>query len=332
MNESEVGYLEEYLNTIAHQHVLIIGDSMLDRYLQGSVTRISPEAPVPIVKMNSIEMKLGGAANVAQNIQTMGARASLISLVGNDLAGKHFRSSMVQAGLNTNHLIETDAITTVKTRIMSGSQHILRVDEEETMTISDQISEKIFSRTLLVIENDPPDVIVLQDYNKGLFSENLIKSILEAGLQKNIPICVDPKFDHFLSFKGVHIFKPNLVEVQKALPIEVGTDISSLDNADRYLRDNLNHEVTIITLGKHGVYLNNGSHSCIIKTAPRAIIDVCGAGDAVIGSVALTSGSDLPIELVGRIANTAGGLVCEQVGVASVPKGLFIRELLNNVK
>jgi rfaE bifunctional protein kinase chain/domain len=324
--------LEEYLEKIVDMHVLIIGDSMLDRYVQGSVTRISPEAPVPVLKMNSIEMKLGGAANVAQNIQSIGARASLISVIGDDQAGQHFRASMEQAGLNTDYLIETETGTTVKTRIMSGSQHILRVDEEEVTTIANHKQEQITRFMQQLVENDRPDVIILQDYNKGLFSEKLITKILETGHQNRIPVCVDPKFDHFLAFKRVHIFKPNLVEVQRALPMTIGSDLPSLDNADRYLREKLNHEITIITLGKHGVYLNDGTHSCIVKTEPRAIVDVCGAGDAVIGSVALTSGSTLPLKFIGRIANTAGGLVCEQVGVASIPKGLFIRELLKNVK
>lgn len=325
-------HVEEYLEKIVDMHVLIIGDSMLDRYVQGSVTRISPEAPVPILKMNSIEMKLGGAANVAQNIQSIGARASLISLIGDDQAGQHFRNSMVQAGLNTDYLVETKTCTTVKTRIMSGSQHILRVDEEEVATIANHHQEQITRFMQQLVENDRPDVLILQDYNKGLFSEQLITKILETGHQHKIPVCVDPKFDHFLAFKGVYIFKPNLVEVQRALPMPIGTDLPSLDKADRYLRKKLNHEITVITLGKHGVYLNDGTYSCIVKTEARAIVDVCGAGDAVIGSVALTSGSSLPLSFIGRIANTAGGLVCEQVGVASIPKEHFIRELLKNVK
>ncbi len=322
--------IQAYLKSLEKKHALVIGDSMLDRYIHGHVSRISPEAPVPVLLFEDSEMKIGGAANVALNVQSLGGRATLLSAIGNDNSGDAFLAAMKEANLDTGNIIRMVRPTTVKTRIMSASQHLLRVDEEDSSQIHSEEEQAIISHFLQLLASDKPDVIIIQDYNKGLLTERLIMEILREAGSMDIPVCVDPKALHFFAYTGVHIFKPNLAEVRGVCPFEVRVDLASLDQTDRYLRKQLAHEITIITLGKDGIYLNDGTESVIIGTESREIVDVCGAGDAVIAAISLTSGADLPLADIGKVGNVAGGLVCAFVGVAPIPRLRFLHEFEQN--
>lgn len=321
-------HLQSYLESLSRQHVLVIGDSMLDRYITGHVSRISPEAPVPVLLMEDTIRKIGGAANVALNVKALGARATLLSTIGKDVAGETFLESMLEARMKTSHILQTDRKSTVKTRIMSDSQHLLRVDEEDSSPVPEQIQSRLIEQYLEIIREDTPTVIILQDYNKGLLTPAFIDAILSAAKTSGIPVCVDPKLKNFFAYKGVRIFKPNLAEVRAVVPFEVSVDLFSLDQSDAYLRKELQHTLTIITLGKDGIYLNDGSYSEIIPTESRDIVDVCGAGDAVIASVSLSAAGKYSLPEIGRIGNLAGGLVCEYVGVTPIPYQRFVDEFM----
>ena len=191
--------INTYLNTLKQKHALIIGDSMLDRYIHGHVSRISPEAPVPILLLEETELKIGGAGNVALNVQALGGKATLLSAVGKDSSGDAFLSAMRDAGLDTGNMIRMGRQTTVKTRIMSASQHLLRVDEEDSSPVSETEARDLLRHFGHILYEEKPDVIIFQDYNKGLLTPYLISGILREARSKEIPVCVDPKSMNFFA-------------------------------------------------------------------------------------------------------------------------------------
>lgn len=308
-------------------HLIVIGDVMIDRYIKGSVKRISPEAPVPVVEMENIENRLGGAANVAINLQSLGAQVTLISIVGDDDEGEHMiRMSTGINGLEHKIIKIGDRKTTVKTRIMSGNQHILRIDKEDISDIKPADSEKIINILKLRVAEKKTDGIIFQDYNKGMLTEDMIKKIITFSHEQSISTFVDPKEKNFFSYTGCTIFKPNKKEIYKAIP-EKTTD---LDVLDKILRSTLDHQITVVTLGADGIYIHDGMTGRHFKTSPRSIIDVCGAGDSVISVVSLCYLKKMDLETIAYIANTAGGQVCETPGVSPVRRELLQEELFQD--
>lgn len=294
-------------------HMLVIGDVMIDRYISGAVKRISPEAPVPVVEFQSVENRLGGAANVALNIHALGATISLVSIIGDDSDGKSLVAMLDDLpSLNNHTMALSTRRTTVKTRVMSGNQHLLRIDHEDTFDVDIEESKSILNTVADIISNHKIDGIILQDYNKGLMTINLIAGILQLAKDYKIDTFVDPKEKNFFAFKGCTLFKPNKKEVLKAV------GISDLLLVDEELRRRLGHEITFITLGQDGLYINDGKTGMTLPTKPRIISDVCGAGDSVISIVSLCYVSGMSMEDIAHVANTAGGQVCEKPGVVSI--------------
>lgn len=310
-------------------NVLIIGDVMLDRYLNGQVNRVSPEAPVPIVRLEDQEDRPGGAANVALNIKAMGAKPFLCSVVGNDSNADIFETILPEAGIDCSGIIRSDErCTTVKTRIIAANQHLLRVDREDTQDLSESEQRKLLDIVNHLLEKQQIDVILFQDYNKGVLSLRVIRQIILEAIRREIPTVVDPKKQHFLEFRNTTLFKPNLKEIREAVPFSIHPNLESLRKASYYLRSKMRNNVIMVTLSERGIFIDTGAEQKIIPTQARKIADVCGAGDTVVSVAALGLALGLDMHDVAILANLAGGQVCEKVGVVPVQKDLLLAEYL----
>jgi len=311
--------ISDILNQFETKHVLIIGDAMIDAYMWGDIHRMSPEAPVPVVEIEKRESRLGGAANVALNIQSLGATPILFAAIGNDYQGDLFLNLMKEQNLSCEGIQKiNNRNTTVKTRIISDNKHVLRVDEERTDTINDDNLSNQLEK--MILENDF-DVVIFEDYNKGLLSTKLIQKSIAAARQKGIPTIIDPKKDNFFAYKGVDVFKPNLKEIKEGLNVDF--DVQSEAELSKYveiLRDKLDAKGIMLTLSEHGIYFQNSKNVYREPAHKRNIIDVSGAGDTVVSVAALALACGLDSEYMMRIANLAGGLVCEKVGVVPIQK------------
>ncbi len=306
-----------------------MGDVMLDRYLYGTANRMSPEAPVPIVQLDYSVQRLGGAANVALNIKSLGANPFLCSIIGRDKHGRTILDLLPQSDINPNHLIlSTDRKTTVKTRIIAQNQQLLRVDEEDTQDLNSKEAAELAAASKRLLDTQKIDVLVLQDYNKGVLSPFVISEILREAQKRNLLIAVDPKHKNFFAYQNVQLFKPNLREVKAQIPFPIETNLIDLNKAADYLHEKLHNSYTLITLSDKGIYFNDRQDSKIIPTTPRLIADVCGAGDSVISTAALGIASKLPLEDIAQLANLAGGQVCEKVGVVPVEKTQLLADYL----
>lgn len=313
---------------------MIIGDVILDHYLIGKVERISPEAPVPVVLHESEDYRLGGAANVALNIKAMGARPYLISVIGDDAYGKQFVELLQGKEIDANHLIkDSKRRTTCKTRILARNQHLLRYDSETSDCIDERVEVQLLSQLEQLILQDKIDVIVFQDYNKGVLTKTVINRVLGLAKLNDIMTVADPKKANFLAYRGIDLFKPNLREINEGLDISISDrepDLDQLINAAKEIQRNLGNKYALITLGAKGMFFFSAENSGLVPTVERQIADVCGAGDTVISIVALGVAAQLDIEEVVVLANIAGGQVCEQVGVVSINKESLLKEYSKN--
>jgi len=310
---------------------MVIGDVMVDAYLWGKVERISPEAPVPIVAISKRESRLGGAANVAINIQAMGASPILCSVIGSDRSGEELLLLMKELGMNQDGMVQsTERVTTVKTRVIGNNHQLLRVDDEEISEINLREQEQLLDRVKLLIEREKPDVVVFEDYDKGVLNEQLIKKIVTLCNQKNIPTAVDPKKKNFAVYRGVSLFKPNLAELKLGLKIDFDkTDSKQLKQLTQNFQEEQNIGILMVTLSEAGVFYSQDSAFNIIPAHIRNISDVSGAGDTVISVASLCLALKLKPEIIATLANLAGGLVCEKVGVVAIDKLQLQEEAIN---
>lgn len=312
--------LNRAFNDFQSLRILVVGDVMIDSYYWGKSDRISPEAPVPVVSVSKYEHRLGGAANVALNLKAMGAEAILCGIVGSDNKGDLLKELLQQSNLSSEGIVHvSNRPTTVKTRIISGNQQMLRVDEEDTHPLNSNESALFFERISNIINNKKCDAIIFEDYDKGAITPQLIEKVVALAKNKDIPTCVDPKKRQFLDYKNVSLFKPNLKELKEGLKIDISQiNLNNLDEAAKALRLQMPVDVILITLSEHGVYFNNGSQSKLIPAHLRNIADVSGAGDTVISVATLCMALKLDTELMAALANLSGGLVCEHVGVVPI--------------
>lgn len=308
--------------------VAIVGDVMLDTYWWGNVDRISPEAPVPIVALKKKELRAGGAANVALNTVSMGAETIVISVIGDDEDGKDLLDLLKGNAINTEYIIASDKrVTTNKTRVMSRNQQMMRLDAEMTTDIDPATENLILQNVQKLFNEKKPDVLIFQDYNKGVITTRLIEELTALCKKYGVVTSVDPKKKNFLSFKDVTIFKPNLKEVKEGLNIGMELiDLDSLRNIHKLLQEQLHHEISFITLSEKGVFYDSGDTATIIPTHIRNIADVSGAGDTVITIASLVYAATHDMHLAAEMANIAGGLVCEEVGTAAINKEKFLKE------
>ena len=308
--------------------VLVVGDVMLDSYIWGSVDRISPEAPVPVVSVRKRDYRLGGAANVALNVRALGATPILCALVGDDEVAQKIRECLSKEGLQADGLVSSkQRPTTVKTRVIASHQHVVRVDEESdkpaTKTEEDQLLEQIGQLLPLV------DVVIFEDYDKGSLTPRVISQTISLAEKKSIPTVVDPKKRNFLSYNHVTLFKPNLKELREGLKIEVdGSKESQVREAVAQLKDTLKAQGVMLTLSEHGVYIDYKQVQHKLPAHVREIADVSGAGDTVVAIAALCVALQLPPTTIAALANLGGGLVCQHVGVVPIDVEELKREAI----
>lgn len=319
---------EQLFTDFSRIKVAVIGDVMLDTYWWGNVERISPEAPVPVVSLAKKEQRIGGAGNVALNTVSLGAETFIISVIGNDDNGKHLTEHFQHHGINTEFLVESGKrITTNKTRILSRNQQMMRLDEETTKDLSPTEEGQLLNQVKLCFEKSKPDVLIFEDYNKGVLTKKVIKDVTALCKKYKVVTAVDPKRKNFFAYKTVDIFKPNLKEVKEGLNLMFeGLSLKSLNEVHFLLKEQLQHHISFITLSERGVFFQSAEQSKIIPTYIRNIADVSGAGDTVIAVASLVYASTKDMALAADMANIAGGLVCEEVGTAAIDKQKLLNE------
>lgn len=325
--------LHHLFGNFSRKRVLIIGDVMLDAYLWGSVDRISPEAPVPVVAVNKRNSRLGGAANVALNVNALGAEAVLCSVIGHDPRGEELLQLMRDAQLDCSGIMKhEERITTTKFRIFGNRIQMLRVDEESTTPLSDEDTATFSDLIKQKIDDEPWDVIIFQDYDKGLINKALIEDICGHARQRAIPVAVDPKRRHFGDYRHVTLFKPNLKELREGLKAEPDfADPSQFQSTIDLLHTRQHIDMVLVTLSQDGVYISHHGKGTLLPAHIRDVADVSGAGDTVISVAALGLASGLsPVQLA-AIGNLAGGLVCEEVGVVPVNPQKLLQEALRHL-
>lgn len=318
--------LKEIVSNASGKKICVIGDVMLDRYLLGDVTRISPEAPVQVFDIKKSEHKFGGAANVSLNIKELGAEPVLIGVIGNDNEGSIIIEQMKNSGKTTLGILEEDKRpTTTKTRVIADSHHLLRIDSESKQNISEETENRILG----ILKNDYYEIeaIILQDYNKGVLTKSLINNVIKFANDNNIKVLVDPKFYNFFEYKNVFLFKPNKKELEEALGKKARNDDELIQFAEE-LADKINCKYLVLTLGDKGVMLfekNNGDKKIEkIDTYARKVADVSGAGDTVISTIAVCLAGGATVSEAVIIANYAAGIVVEEVGIVPITKEKLI--------
>lgn len=272
---------------------------------------------------------MGGAANVALNIQSLGANPILCSVIGNDNGGKLFKELMKDQGMDSSGMISSaDRVTTVKTRVISQHQQMLRIDEEITDDITSQEAQNLINSIFTIIDQQNIDVIIFEDYDKGVITSELIEKIVSKANQLNIPVTVDPKKKNFINYHNVDLFKPNLKELREGLKIDLpNKSLEELNHSVSLLKEKMNIKSALITLSEDGVFYFSESGN-IVPAHIRNISDVSGAGDTVISVASLCLAQNLDMHLVASLSNLAGGLVCEKVGVVPIEKDLLKAEAL----
>ncbi|MFN5416631.1 MAG: bifunctional heptose 7-phosphate kinase/heptose 1-phosphate adenyltransferase [Flavobacteriia bacterium] len=320
--------IQALFESFKSKKIIVLGDVMLDAYILGNVTRISPEAPVPIVNLNETDDRLGGAANVALNLVSLGAKAFICSVIGKDVEGNKLKDLLEENKIDAAALVQSETRkTTVKTRIIGNKQQLLRIDSEQTNDISVLEEEALFEQIEGLVKNGI-DALIFEDYNKGTLTESLIQKVIALCQKNNIKTTVDPKKKNFFAYQGVSLFKPNLKELKEGLDVQFSMkDKQAFFDAVDLLRTKLKQEITFITLSEHGVFIKDDNSQDLVPAHVRNIADVSGAGDTVISLATLCLSADLEIKDIAEISNLAGGLVCEKSGVVSIDKDELMQEM-----
>jgi len=318
--------IEQIFTEMPSTSVAVVGDLMMDRYVWGDVARISPEAPVPVVSLEGESSSLGGAANVAANIDALGSKVKLYGVVGNDMESQQLRELVNRNNMSDAGIIgDENRKTIVKTRVIAQNQHLIRIDRETVSYLSENAADRLLVK--FKDEIDSMSGVILQDYNKGVLSPYLINSIIDICRKVNKPVAVDPKIENFWSYKNVTLFKPNLRELEAAIAMPIKSD-SELEVAGLKTRDKLQAEYLLVTSGSKGMSLFNNEGVVHIPTRARLVHDVSGAGDTVIATImtALVAGASM--KEAATIATYAASVVVAEVGAVPVDKDKLKREIL----
>jgi rfaE bifunctional protein kinase chain/domain len=331
-----LGNLRKIFSDFGRLKVLIIGDVMLDSYIWGSIDRVSPEAPVPVIAVKKRDYRLGGAGNVVVNVHALGATPLVCALVGNDDAAVKLRSCLKKLSIGEEGLVVSDTRpTTEKTRVIARdllklnpedkSHHIVRIDEETDREASVEEEKQIIERIAQLLPNS--DVVIFQDYDKGTINARVIGSTVALARKQGIPTVVDPKRRNFLSYENVTLFKPNLKELREGLKVEVDASrIDQVETAVEQLKTKLKADGVMATLSEHGVYISYKDSKIKLPAHHRKIADVSGAGDTVVAIAAVCVALGLEPKLVAGLSNLGGGLVCQHVGVVPIDKEELLKE------
>lgn len=326
MNSKGVNQIFEQFSQM---RVIVIGDAMLDTYLWGKVERLSPEAPVPIVSVTKRENRLGGAANVSRNIQALGATPILFSVVGDDDNGKEFKNLLLKRELSDKGIfVDSSRNTTVKNRIISSGKQIVRVDEESTSYISQEMEQKLITAILNEIDEGKVDVIVFVDYDKGIVTPGLFEAVNKVAIERNICTAVDPKRRNFWNYKNVTLFKPNFKEFVEGIGQSIAKDdLEAIKLQADAFKKKQGLNLIFITLSELGVFISNGVKKQYYPVVIRDIADVSGAGDTVIAVASLAMAAGQSPKIMALMSNLAGGLVCEKLGVVPVDSEQLRKEM-----
>ncbi len=315
--------------------IMVIGDVMIDSYLFGKVERISPEAPVPIVQVEKRMNRMGGAANVALNIKSMGAIPILCTVIGQDMKGKDFLELIKKEQLPVETICESPSrITTTKFRVIGNKSQMLRVDEEVSHDLCAEDQALLLRKIDQAFETHRIQAIIFQDYNKGVLTPGVIRHIIEKSIDLKIPVIVDPKKKNFSEYQHITLFKPNLKEIREGLNMEMDAgNQADLESAADMLHDRQDISMVLITLSEAGVFVSTknsegGRDRHLIPAHLRRIADVSGAGDTLVSVAALCLASGLSHYEVAAISNLAGGIVCEELGVIPIDKSRLLKETL----
>jgi rfaE bifunctional protein kinase chain/domain len=308
--------------------VAVIGDVMLDTYWWGNVERISPEAPVPVVAVTKREERIGGAGNVALNVKALGAQVHVISMTGNDAEAEKLKGLFDEQGINTAYLLKTRSRqTTNKIRIIGRNQQMMRLDAEVTSALNKEDEKSLLDDFKKYLENETPHVVILEDYNKGVLSKEVITAVITLCKKNHVLTAVDPKRKNFFEYREVDIFKPNLHEAKEGLNLLTDTvTLESMSHIHELLKKQLGHRISFITLSEKGVFYQEADHKRIIPTHVRSIADVSGAGDTVVAVASVVYAATKDVNLMAEMANIAGGLVCEEVGTVAINKDRLLEE------
>ncbi len=314
------------LDEFTQKRILIVGDVMVDEYLWGNVNRISPEAPVPVVSFTEREYRMGGAANVAINVKSLGAIPIVCSVIGKDPESAIFKQLFKNLDLTDEGIIESPhRKTTLKTRIIGNHQHLLRVDHEDTLFLDQELENQILKKISEIINSLVIDAVIFQDYDKGILTPALIDGVIKQATEKKIPTLVDPKRRSFLGYHGVTFFKPNFKELTEGLNVFLKkTDTDGLFDAVQVLHIKNSIRNVMVTLSEKGVFISNGKTYKVFPAEERDIADVSGAGDTVICVAALATACGVDAFQAAFLANKAGGLVCEKIGVVPITPTMLL--------
>lgn len=309
--------VDSLLQAMSGKRIAVVGDLMLDRYIWGAVSRISPEAPVPVIDVEAEQARLGGAANVAMNIKSLGGEPLLVGVIGADNSGKQLYETIRDTGFATDGVVVDESRpTTVKTRVIAHSQHVVRIDREQKTDISDDIQNKIMDalrRNLASI-----DAIILEDYNKGVIVASLIKQLIDTANRQEKIITVDPKFNNFFEYRNVTVFKPNRKEAEEVLGMKIRSD-DDITAAGKTLLQKLCSKSVLLTLGERGMALFEAAGRVSrIETKALNVQDVSGAGDTVISTLTMALSAGADIREATALSNFAGGVVCGYVGIVPI--------------
>ena len=308
--------IDNLFASFRQQRIAVIGDVMLDKYIFGHVSRISPEYPVPVVDVTRESSRLGGAANVALNIHALGAKAFLIGVTGRDQNREAMKELMEEHGFDAGLLLEDPSRpTTCKTRILSQNHHITRVDYESRQPLETAIEAKLLEMFREIAGT--LGAVVLEDYNKGVLTESFIASVIDICREFGVPVLVDPKLKGFFSYQGCSVFKPNLSELAASLGVVLQNTDREVEEGCLLLKERLHADSFVVTRSEKGMTIYDGNFTHIPATSLE-VADVSGAGDTVIGMLALGTAAGLDLVTSTKIANLAAGTVCQEVGAVPV--------------
>lgn len=321
---------QDILEAFGEGKVLVIGDIMLDEFIWGKVNRISPEAPVPVVQVSSESVMPGGAANVVHNIRSLSGKAYVCGLVGKDSNGKRLKSLLSSEKVNTQGLVEDPQISTIcKTRIIAHQQQVVRFDREDVHKPKKKNTEQILKHVRKL--SNEIQAIIIEDYGKGVVSQELVTKIIEIASKKDIPVIIDPKQGHFMDFSGSTILTPNYHEAKSAIGISPDEDITLKELGQRLLKK-WKSKAILVTLGEKGMALFQKGKSSFfqIPTVAKEVYDVSGAGDTVVAAFTLCLVSGATMEEAAIISNQAAGIVVAKLGTAVVEKDEMLKAIKEN--
>ncbi|TVR85955.1 MAG: hypothetical protein EA411_11840 [Saprospirales bacterium] len=308
--------------------VLVIGDVMLDRYICGKYERMSPEAPVPVVDFENEYARPGGAANVALNLKNLGAEVALCGICGKDKSGKLITAQMIGNGVDVEGVIFSESRnSTEKIRILGNGKQLLRVDKEHTDLLNQQEVEEMISAVAYKLDSFGPEVVIFQDYNKGLLNKTTIDKMLTLCRKKGVFTAVDPKFENFYQYQGVDFFKPNLNEFATALGRDLNATIEELKSGAYEFADKMDVGILMVTLGEKGIFVSNADGQFIRPAVETEIEDVSGAGDTVLAVATLGLCAGMELSRITELCNFAAAEVCSKAGVVSIRENQLIERM-----